>query len=229
MDEAEIRKIVSSVMQKYAGNHTGNVQNPSGVPMQESASVSRIEIPLEVSARHVHLTQDAMDVLFGKGATLTFKRALSQPGQFLSEEKVRLVTMKGSIERVFVLGPLRSAVQVELSLTECRMLGINAPVNLSGDHTGAGDIIIVGPNGVLNAEGCVIAAKAHIHLDTETAKKRGLSDKQNVKVRIHSKRPVCLEDVAIRVSDNFAPAMHIDFDEANACACDSGTSIEIET
>jgi len=220
MNEAEIKEIVSSVLQKYASGG-----NPA--PGRNPASGGNTDVLLEVSARHVHLTQEALEVLFGPGAALTFKRELSQPGQFLSEEKVKLVTMKGTMDKVSVLGPLRDAVQVELSLTDCRTLGINAPVNLSGDHSGAGDVILIGPCGVLKEKGCVIAAKAHIHLDPKTASAKGLVNGQNVKVRIHSKRPVCLEDVSIRVSDKFRPAMHIDFDEANACACDSDSTIEI--
>ncbi len=217
MDQYEIRAIVDAVVARYqagAGAAPGALCVPG-------------EILLEVSARHVHLTQAAVETLFGKGAGMQPKRPLSQPGQYLCEQRVKLVTQKGSFDNVAVLGPERGEVQCELSLSDCRALGISAPVNLSGDLTGAGDVVIVGPAGVLDAKGCVIAAKAHIHLPPYEAAARGLENDRHVGVRIKSVRPIVLEDVVIRVGDNFAPAMHIDFDEANACGYEDGTKIEI--
>ncbi|MPM41524.1 Phosphate propanoyltransferase [bioreactor metagenome] len=140
---------------------------------------------------------------------------------------MRLVTQKGVIDNVAVLGPERGEVQCELSLSDCRTLGITAPVNLSGDLTGAGDVVVIGPAGILDAKGCVIVAKAHIHLPPKEAAARGLENDRHVGVKIKSARPVTLEDVVIRVGDNFAPAMHIDFDEANACGYGEGMSVEI--
>ena len=117
-----------------------------------------LDFPVEVSAKHVHLTREAVEQLFGTGAKLTPKRPLSQPGQFLSEERVTLVTSKGRIENVAVLGPERAAVQTELSLTDCRTLGIDAPLRMSGDLTGAGDVYIIGSMGMIHAKGSVIIA-----------------------------------------------------------------------
>jgi len=181
-------------------------------------------IMVEVSARHVHLTREAMDILFGAGSELHQKRALSQPGEFLSDERVKLVTGKGEIASVAVLGPLRKAVQVELSMTDCRQLGVAAPVNLSGDLTGAGDVMLLGPAGYLMAKGSVIVAKAHIHMTPDDARRYGAKDGEHVRVRLSTGRPVTMDDVLVRVKPNFALAMHIDFDEANACLADKATT-----
>lgn len=171
---------------------------------------------VEVSARHVHLTTEAVEILFGKGARLSKKKDLSQPGEFLSNERVKLVTGKGEMDNVAVLGPERKAVQVELSATDARSLGVKAPVNLSGDLNGAGDVLIIGPCGYLMASGSCIVAKAHIHMTPSDASAFGVTDGQSVKVHLDTPRPVTIEDVVIRVKDSFSLAMHIDFDEANA-------------
>lgn len=197
MNENEIRAIVSRVLADMAGE--------------------KKEIPIESSARHVHLTKEAVEALFGKGMTLTKKRDLSQPGEFLSEQRLKLVTAKGEIANVAVLGPERKAVQVELSMTDCRSLGIKAPVNLSGDLTGAGDVYLVSENAVYNASKSVIVAQNHIHMTTSDAEYYGVKDSQSVKVSVNTARPVTFDNVVIRVSEKFALAMHIDFDEANAC------------
>ena len=197
MNENEIRAIVSRVLADMAGE--------------------KKEIPIESSARHVHLTKEAVEALFGKGMTLTKKRDLSQPGEFLSEQRLKLVTAKGEIANVAVLGPERKAVQVELSMTDCRSLGIKAPVNLSGDLTGAGDVYLVSENAVYNASKSVIVAQNHIHMTPSDAEYYGVKDSQSVKVSVNTARPVTFDNVVIRVSEKFALAMHIDFDEANAC------------
>ena len=135
----------------------------------------------------------------------------------MSGQRLRLATAKGELGRVAVLGPERSAVQVEMSLTDLRRLGIKAPVNLSGNLNGAGDICLIGPQGAMWVKGCVIAARAHIHMRPEDAARFGVTDRQEVKVRVEGDRTVVFEHVIVRVSDRFALAMHIDFDEANAC------------
>ena len=163
---------------------------------------------VEASGRHVHLTQQAIDVLFGEN--LHEKSPLSQPGQYASEERVRLVTAKGEIDNVVVLGPPRGAVQVEMSLTDARILGITIPVNLSGDLKGAADVILVGPKGIYNAVGSVIASKAHIHMTPEDARLYGVEDGDSVAVRLETERPVTIDDVIIRVSEKFSLAMHMD-------------------
>lgn len=207
MNENQIREIVTRVL--------------SGLDNSEAT------IPVEASARHVHLTKEAVEALFGKGATLTKKRDLSQPGEFLCEQRIKLVTAKGEITNVAVLGPERKAVQVELSMTDCRTLGIKSPVNLSGDLSGAGDVYLVSDSGIYNAAKSVIVAKNHIHMTPSDAEKYDVSDSQSVKVRVETSRPVTFEDVIIRVNPKFSLAMHIDFDEANACCLDKDSKGKI--
>lgn len=183
----------------------------------------RKKILIEASGAHVHLTREAVEALFGAGAVLKKRRDLSQPGEYLSEQRVKLVTKDGCVENVAVLGPPRNALQVELSQTDCRKLGIKAPVNLSGNLNGASDVMIIGSHGEIKAEGSVIVARNHIHMRPQDALEYGVSDGQKVRVEIESDRKVIFEDVPIRVKESFAPAMHIDFDEANACGYRVGT------
>lgn len=182
------------------------------------------EIPVEISARHVHLSKADVEALFGKGYSLTRKRDLSQPGQYLCEERVKLVTEQGQIASVAVLGPERGDTQVELSLTDGRSLGLKPPIRLSGDLSGACDVIIVGPRGVVTARGSVIVAKAHIHMTPQDARDYGVSDGEAVSIRLGQERSVTLHDVLIRVNPQFRLAVHIDFDEANAAQV-SGSKI----
>lgn len=180
------------------------------------------KILVETSARHVHLTEEHIKILFGEGATLTHKKDLSQPGQFACEERVTVVGPKKSIPNVIILGPARPATQVEVSLTDARTLGVNAPVRESGDIAGSGACKLVGPAGEVEISEGVIAAKRHIHLTPENAEEFGVSDKQIVSVKIDSDgRSLVFGDVVVRVSPKFAPAMHIDTDESNA-ACAFG-------
>lgn len=180
------------------------------------------KVLVETSARHVHLTNEHIEVLFGKGATLTHKKDLSQPGQFACQERVTLVGPKKSIENVIILGPARPATQVEVSLTDARTLGVTAPVRESGDIAGSGACKIVGPCGEVEISEGVIAAKRHIHFTPEEAAAAGVEDKQIVSVKIDSAdRSTIFGDVVVRVSPKFSAAMHIDTDEANA-ACAFG-------
>lgn len=185
--------------------------------------MERKKILIEASGAHVHLTQEAVEKLFGAGKSLVKRRDLSQPGEFLSEQRVRLVTRTGTVDNVAVLGPVRSAVQVELSKTDCKKLGITAPVSLSGHLEGATDVMIMGDQGEMLADGAVIVARNHIHMRPEDAAFYGVSDGQTVDVEIESDRKVTFKEVPIRVSEKFMPAMHIDFDEANACGYRVGT------
>ena len=181
------------------------------------------EVLVETSARHIHLSREAVDVLFGEGYQLTNKKDLSQPGQYACAEKLVVVGPKGSI-KASILGPTRPASQVEISLTDARSIGVTAPIRESGDIAGSGACKLVNPDTGAElelAEG-VIAAKRHIHLTPEAAKEMGVEDKQIVSVKINSERTAILGDVVVRVSEKFAPAMHIDTDEANAC-CAFGT------
>ena len=209
--EKEIRDIIASVVSQTLGSAPCAAQPAVGEKKGQP-------VPVEVSARHVHLTQEAVEALFGKGHKLTKKRDLSQPGEFLAEERVKIVTNKGEFANVAVLGPARSAVQVELSMTDCKTLGIKAPVNLSGDLTGAANVVLFSSTGMVKADGSAIVAKAHIHMTPKDAQAYGVKDGQQVRVRLSTPRPVTIDDVLIRVKDSFALAMHIDFDEANAAA-----------
>ena len=178
------------------------------------------EVIVETSARHIHVSQEHLEALFGKGYELTKKKDLSQPGQFACEEKLEVVGPKGKL-KASILGPTRPASQVELSLTDARAIGVTALIRESGDIAGTQGCKLVNPltgAEVELTEG-VIAAKRHIHLTPEAALEMGVSDKEIVFVKINSERTAILGDVVIRVSDKFAPAMHIDTDEANAtCA-----------
>ena len=173
---------------------------------------------VETSARHMHLTQEAVDTLFGKGYQLTKKKDLSQPGQYACAEKVEVVGPKGSL-MMSILGPTRPESQVEVSFTDARALGITPPVRESGDIAGTpGCTLRVGENTVELTEG-VIVAKRHIHLTPDAAAEFGVADKEIVKVRVSGTgRTTIFDDVVIRVKDSFAPAMHIDTDECNAAA-----------
>lgn len=177
------------------------------------------KVLVETSARHVHLTEKTIEILFGAGATLTNKKELSQPGQFACEERVTLVGPKKSIANVIVLGPARPADQVEISFTDARTLGVSAPIRESGDVKGSAGCTLVGPCGEVTIEEGVIVAKRHIHLTPADAEAFGVEDKQIVSVKIDSDgRNTILGDVVVRVSEKFAAAMHIDTDEANAAA-----------
>ena len=180
------------------------------------------KVLVETSARHVHLTEEHIAILFGEGAALTLKKELSQPGQFACEERVTVVGPKKSIPNVIIIGPARKASQVEISLTDARTLGIAAPIRESGDVAGSAPCKLVGPCGEVELTEGVIAAKRHIHFTPENAKDFGVEDKQIVSVKIaNADRSTILGDVVVRVSEKFAPAMHIDTDEANA-ACAFG-------
>ncbi len=176
------------------------------------------QVLVETSARHIHLSREAVDILFGAGYELTIKKELSQPGQYACAEKLEVVGPKGKL-KASILGPTRNASQVELSLTDARTIGVVAPIRESGDIAGSGACKLVNPengNELELTEG-VIAAKRHIHLTPEAAAEMGVTDKQIVSVKIESERTAILGDVVVRVSEKFAPAMHIDTDEANAC------------
>lgn len=176
------------------------------------------KILVETSARHVHVTQEDLETLFGKGYQLTHKKDLSQPGQFASNERVTIVGAKKEIPNVSILGPVRNATQVELSLTDARSAGIQALVRESGDIAGTSGCKLVGPCGEVEIKEGVIAAKRHIHMTPADAKEFGVEDKQIVSVKVESNgRSLVFGDVVCRVSGSYALAMHIDTDESNAC------------
>lgn len=179
-------------------------------------------LQVETSARHIHLSKADLEELFGMGYTLTPKRALSQPGQFLSEEKVTLIGSKGE-KNISILGPVRSKTQVELSRSDCMALGMSAPIRLSGELEGSGAFVLKGPKGVVALSEGAIIAKAHIHMIPEMADRLNLKDKQKVKLEIITERPVILRDVIVRVDKASSNKAHIDTDEANAAACEGFT------
>lgn len=172
---------------------------------------------VETSARHIHVTQEHLEILFGKGHELTKKKDLSQPGQFACEERVTIVGPKKELAGVSILGPVRPATQVELSATDARSIGIAAPIRESGDVEGSGACKVIGPCGEIEISEGVIVAKRHIHLTPADAEELGVKDKDVVWVKLDTDgRKAILGDVVCRVSEKFARAMHIDTDESNA-------------
>ena len=177
------------------------------------------EVLVEISARHVHVSEEHLEILFGKGYKLTPKKDLSQPGQFACEERVTVVGPKKELAGVSILGPCRKPTQVELSLTDARSIGVKAPIRESGDVADSGACKLVGPAGEVELTEGVIAAKRLIHMTTADAEKYGITDCQIVKVKIPTEgRALIFDDVVARVSDSYALAMHLDTDEANAAA-----------
>ena len=184
------------------------------------AVLGSLFVELEASGRHVHVTKEQSVILFGH--PVTPRRPLSQPGQYLANERVTVVGPKGEFANVAVLGPERKEAQVEISLTDARTLGVEVPVRLSGDVKGSPGILLRGEKGCIPLTEGVIAAQRHIHLTPEDAKKFGVQDKQVVKLQTYTARPVLFEDVAVRVSPDFASYVHLDYDEANACGFREG-------
>ncbi|HIW21636.1 MAG TPA: phosphate propanoyltransferase [Candidatus Dorea intestinavium] len=184
-------------------------------------------VPVGVSARHVHLTQEHVEALFGKGYQLTKKKEL-MGGQYASNEQVTIVGLKlRAIENVRILGPVRKASQVEISKTDAIKLGVNAPIRESGNTKGSAAIAIVGPKGVIYLdEGCIVA-KRHIHMQPKEAKEAGVIDGQEVTVTSESERSVSFNHVQVRVDDSYTLEMHIDTDEANAAGIKTGDCVRI--
>ena len=185
-----------------------------------SRVMARVFVEMEASGRHVHLTQDQIMTLFGH--ELTPAKPLSQPGQFAARERVTVVGPKGELKNVAVLGPARKEGQVELSLTDARALGLSVPVRQSGDVKDSPGVNLIGPAGQLRLERGAIAAQRHIHLTPADAARFGVKDKQVVKLQTFTARPLMFEDVVVRVSSDFAPRVHLDYDEANACGFAAG-------
>ena len=186
-----------------------------------------MEFIVETSARHAHISEEHLKVLFGEGAELVVKKMLSQPGQYASEQKIQVVGPKGSL-MMSILGPTRKDTQIEVSLSDARTLGVKAPIRESGDIAGSGACKIVGPCGEVELTEGVIAAKRHIHATTKDAAELGVQDKDVVSVKVETNgRSLVFGDVVVRVSDSYALAMHIDTDESNAALCGNGTLGEI--
>lgn len=206
----------------------GDIEQITKLVMQaieESKAVTaKMTVPIGVSARHIHLTQEDVETLFGAGYQLTKKKDL-MGGQFAANEQCTLVGLKlRAIENVRILGPVRSKSQVEISATDARTLGVNAPLRQSGDTKDSAAIALAGPKGVVYLkEGCIVAAR-HIHMTPEEAAAASLKDGDFVSVRMGNERGAVLDHVKIRVDESFSLEMHIDTDEANACQVKQGDS-----
>lgn len=216
MNEQEIAAIVARVVAEQLGK--------GGCYQAENEDAL---IPVGISNRHIHLSQEDFETLFGAGATMTHFKDLSQPGQFACQEVMTIVGPGGAIERVRLLGPARKQTQVEVSVADCFKLGIKAPLRDSGDLAGSAPITIVGPKGSVNIpEGCIIALK-HIHMHTDDAARLGLKDRDHVNVQTCGERNLMFQEVLIRVSDKFKLEMHVDMDEANAASLSNGDKVRI--
>lgn len=199
----------------------------TGSKGNEVVFVSSNMIPVGVSARHLHVSQEDLDELFGKGYDLTVYRPLTQPGQYAANEKVNLVGSRGRIDGVRILGPVRSRTQVEVSLTDAFKLGIKPPVRDSGDIAKSEKLVIEGPNGSLTIKEGAILAQRHIHLGPEAAAELNVADKQRVSVKTTGPRAVVFHNVLCRVSPGFTKEFHIDTDEANAALLCTGNEVEL--
>ena len=184
-------------------------------------------IPVGISNRHVHLAQQDVEALFGKGYTLTPLKPLRQPGQFAAEECVTIVGPKGSLKNVRVLGPTRPVTQLEVSRADCFTLGIKAPVRESGQLEKAGDALLVGPKGHVDLHSQVICAWRHIHLSPQDARRLNVINGQKVSVRSTGERQLTFDEVVVRVRDDFALEFHIDTEEANAAGLKNGAQVTL--
>lgn len=197
------------------------------IVMEKMQQDDDILIPIGVSNRHIHLSREDLDFLFGPGYELTKIKDLKQPGQFAAQEVVTIQGPKGSLEKVRILGPLRNETQIEVSLTDGFKLGVKAPIRESGKLEGTPGIKIIGPKGSVETSKGTIAALRHIHMDPETAQKLDLKDKDIVDVEVKGERKGILGNVLVRVSDKYVLEMHVDTDEANACCLKNGDLVKI--
>jgi putative phosphotransacetylase len=185
------------------------------------------KIPVGISNRHIHLSRQHLDLLFGEGYVLKELKALSQPGQFAAEETVTIVGAKGEIKKVRILGPVRKETQVEISITDSFILGVRPPVRDSGNIEGTPGLKVIGPHGEVQLEEGVIIACRHIHFDPSNAVKYGVEDGQKVKVRTSGERALQFDEVLVRVDSEFALDCHLDVDEGNAAGLHTGDFVEI--
>ena len=181
-----------------------------------------LTVPMEASGRHVHLSREGVDRLFGPGHRLTPVRDLSQPGQFVCAERVQLCGPKGVLDKVVVLGPERKECQAEISLTDAVTLGVTPPVRLSGDLDGTPGFVLRYGDRVLCLDRGLMVAKRHIHMTPDDARRLGVEDRQRVRLKTLTARPLIFGDVEVRVRSDFATSAHLDYDEANACGFQKG-------
>jgi len=219
MEKDIIEKLIREVVDEFAVPGKPD----SKIPVRSTGE----GIPVSISNRHLHISREDLDIIFGKGYQLQNLKDLSQPGQFASKETVTIVGPKGAIPKVRILGPTRSATQVELSGTDARTLGIKAPLRESGDIKGSFPITIVGLQGSVYLKEGAIRAWRHIHLTKKDAAKYKLKDRDVVRVRVGGDRGGVMDNVIARVSDSYALDMHIDTDEGNAFGIETGDKVEI--
>lgn len=223
VDHDLVQRITKEVMCRLSENTLATQPSTVRVPVPTSRN-----IPVGVSARHIHLCQEHLSALFGQGAQLNVAHALAQPEEFAAQEKLTLVGPRlRAIENVRVLGPLRNFTQVEISRTDARVLGINPPVRQSGNLKNTSGITLVGPVGTVVLEEGVIIANRHIHLTPDDAAFFGVQDNEEVDVRVISEKPTILGKVQIRVSTKFVKYMHLDTDDANAAGINENAMVEI--
>jgi putative phosphotransacetylase len=184
-------------------------------------------IPVGLSNRHIHLSQADLDVLFGEGYELTKFKDLSQPGQYAANEKVDVVGTKGTLKGVRILGPVRKETQIEISLADGFVLGVNPPVRDSGDLIDSPGVKVVGPKGEVTIDKGVIAAARHIHMHTSDAENFGVADKDVVSVKVGGKRGLVFDNVLVRVHKEYALEMHVDVEEGNAAGLKNGSMVEL--
>ena len=192
-----------------------------------TTAISDACVPVGISGRHVHLSREHLDALFGPGYELTKKKDLSQPGQYASEETVDIMTTKGAFTRVRILGPVRKDTQIELALTDTVKLGINPPIRDSGNVAGSPGVVLVGPNGTITLDQGAIVALRHIHMTPADAQRFGVKDKDIVQVECPGERAMTMGQVLIRVSDQYALEMHVYTDEGNAACLKTGDKVRI--
>lgn len=186
----------------------------------------KFTVPIAVSSRHIHLTEEDVDILFGKGYQLTVRNDLKQKGQFASNETVKIIGPEGTFEKVRIVGPVRAYTQLEISKTDARTLGVSAPLNYAGGATNAGVVSVVGPKGQVERS-CAIVSLRHLHLSEEDGKKFDLKNKDIISVKISGDRGVILQNVVVRMDPNFVTEIHLDTDEGNAVDVAPGTFGEI--
>lgn len=185
------------------------------------------KILIEVSARHIHLSQDDLEILFGNGYELSEYKKLSQTGEFAAEEKLVIVGPKSKIKGVRIIGPVRTDTQVEVSKTDGHKLGVIPPVRVSGDIKGTPGIKIIGPGGEVELEKGLILTQRHIHMSEADANKYNVHNQQEVSVKVEGERELIFNKVIVRVKDNFNTSFQIDTDEANAGLINNGDSGEL--
>ncbi len=230
IDSQLIEQVTRQVLERYRSSVSApspTAHAPSS-PVHVPANAGKKLVPCNISVRHIHLCREHLDILFGSGSELEPMRDLYQPGQYAAKQALTLVGPRmRCMGEVRVLGPLRPATQVEVSRTDAIYLGIDPPVNPSGNHEGSVGLILVGPVGVVHLEKGVILANRHVHVSTNSAEKWGLTDNQSVKVRVKTHKTTLLEDCQVRVHKAHLDEMHLDTDDGNACGLRGGEMVEI--